>query len=564
MSVYRISGLLGAVSVLALAMATAQAGVSGQDLAKQAGADWLHINGDWAGTRFSTLDQINASNAGQLQVKWIYSIGGETDAQATPLAREGMLYLPQDNKVHAVDGKTGARVWKYDWELPEDWGGQFIPFFTGKHRGVAIHGDNIYFVSNECSLIALNYKTGEEVFSLKIDRPYPKDFDKAADGNGYFCTSGPLATADQIIVPMNATDTGGLQGYLQAHSPVDGKQLWAANMIPGPGEPGADTWPGDSRTYGGAGPWIVGSYDPETKLYYTGTANAYPWNPYTERQGRGGGDMANEGAAAIVAVDTASGKVAWRYTVVPGDPWDYDAMQTPILTTIDGKKVLVQANKTGFMHYVDAKTGKFLQAPRIADKINWAKGYTPDGAPMWDMPIPPEGEQVEVWPSLLGAVNMYPAALNPNTGMIYLPRRENGMTYILEKVQIKSNVRNLGSTFEIMKGGSQVASAHGLKDGAEKWRLSVNKDGYSGGMLTTAGGLTIFAEQGGTVNVTNAETGAVLYTFNANSASKSGPMTYVVDGKQYIAFAFGGLPTFGSAPDDNPVNHASIMVAFGL
>ena len=158
--------------------------------------------------------------------------------------------------MHAVNAATGEQVWKYEWELPEDWGGQFIPFFTGKHRGLAISGSNIYFLSNECSLIALNYRSGEEVFAHKVDAPYPKDFEMAADSNGYFCTVAPLALPGQIIVPMNATDTGGLQGYVHGHDSETGEQLWAANMIPGPDEPGGDTWPGRQAAYYG-GAWAV-------------------------------------------------------------------------------------------------------------------------------------------------------------------------------------------------------------------------------------------------------------------------------------------------------------------
>lgn len=159
---------------------------------------------------------------------------------------------------------------------------------------------------------------------------------------------------------------------------------------------------------------------------------------------------------------------------------------------------------------------------------------------------------------------MSPSALNPNTGMVYLPRRENAMSYVLEKVQVTSNVQNLGATFEILAGGSQVNSAHYLKSGAEIWRISEPRDGDAGSMLTTGGNLTIYASQGGLVTVANATTGEIVYTFNTNSTSHSGGITYLVDGKQHIAFALGGLPQFGSAPDDNPVNHSSLIVSFGL
>jgi alcohol dehydrogenase (cytochrome c) len=563
------AGLVLATVALALVITT-QRGVEAKpvtdaDLAAPAGNEWLHGNGNIDGTRYSTLTQLTPANAGSLKVKWIAALGGKTDAQATPIYHDGVVIIPQDNRLNGFDAKTGRLLWRYETEMPEDWGGQFVDFFTGKHRMAAIAGENAYYMSNECTLHAVNYKTGAAAFKVKVNRPYPKDFKKSQDGNGYFCTAGLLAIpGGKLIVPMNATDTGGLQGYVEAYSQADGKLLWAANMIPGPGEPGADTWPGNSREYGGAGPWIVGSWDAESKTYFTGTANAYPWNPYTERDGRGAGNMQNVGAAAIVAVNTDTGKVQWRYTVVPGDPWDYDAMQTPMLATIDGKRTIVQPNKTGYIHFLDAKTGKFLQAPQFADKITWAKGYDSSGAPMWDFPVPAEGTTVEVWPSLLGGVNMYPNAINPKTGMIYLARREASMSYVAEKVQVVSNVRNLGVSFEILPGGKEVESANDLKSGKEKWRYETAKAGYSGGMMTTAGGLTVWATQGGELTVADASSGKVVWQLNANTTSKSGPMTYVVDGKQQITFALGGTGGFGSVTKDwNNVNQASILVTIG-
>jgi alcohol dehydrogenase (cytochrome c) len=441
-----------------------------------------------------------------------------------------------------------------------------VDFFTGKHRMAAISGENAILLSNECSIHAVNYKTGEGVYRFKIDRIYPKNFEKSTDGNGYFCTSGPLAIpGNKLIINMNATDTGGLQGYVQGHSAKDGSQLWAANMIPGPGEPGSDSWPGDSRIYGGAGPWIVGSWDADLKQYVVGTANAYPWSPYTERDGAGAGNQRNEGAAAIVAVNTDSGKVNWRYTVVPGDPWDYDAMQTPILITLDGKKTIIQPNKTGYIHVLDAKTGKFHRAMPFSDKITWAKGYDNDGNPIWNFPVPEEGKEVEVWPSLLGGVNMYPNAYNPKTGLVYTAGREAAMSYVLEKVQVVSNVRNLGASFEILPGGKEVERGNDVKTGKEKWRYETAKAGYSGGMLTTAGNLTAWATQGGEITIADATTGKVLFQMAANATSKSGPATYTVDGQQRITFAFGGTGGFGSVGDDwHNTNNGSFLVSLGL
>ena len=546
---------------------SAKADVSDNDLLAEAGDDWIQTNGNLAGHRYSTLSEINVDNAKNITVDWIYSTGAQTNTQGPVIEHDGMLFFVQDNQVHALYATTGVRAWRYDYEMPEDFGGQFNPFFTGKHRGAAIYGANVYALTSDCTLLAINYKTGEEVFSHKIDRPYPREFETTADGNGYFCTVNPIAIpGGKIIVPMNATDTGGLQGYVHAHSAATGERLWAAPMIPQPGEPGSETWPGDSRLYGGAGPWLAGSYDHELKMYFTGTGNAYPWNPYSERQGAGSdGANANVGAAAMEGINTDTGEVVWRYTVVPGDPWDYDAAQTPIIVTIDNKKTLVQANKTGYMHYLDAATGKYLQAPQIADKITWANGYDSDGNPIWAQAVPEEGVEIIVWPGLLGAVGMSPAAYNPGTGLIYLPRRESPMAYTLEKVQVTSNVRNLGAAFEIGPDGidKQVNSAHSIKDGTEQWRNEVSQGGDSGGMLTTAGNITAYSTQGGVITVTNATNGEILYTLNTNSNNDAAGITYMANGKQHLAFTFGGLPVFGTA-GDIPVNNAGLIISLSV
>ena len=379
---FRKLKLAGVFTALALAgyATLAQAGpVNDQMLAADPGESWLHANGNWAAHRYSTLTNLNTANAKDLKVAWVFSAGGKNDAQNTPLFHDGKVFFAQDNKVYALDATNGNVVWKYEHKLPEDWGGYNVGFITGKHRGLAIYGDNIYFLSNDAKLHAIDYKTGKAKFVKGYEGfPYPKDFAKAKDSNGYAITVGPLAIPGTIIVPMNGTDFGGLPGYVLGVDPKNGDVKWKAAMIPGPGEPGHDTWPEGSHAFGGAGPWITGSWDPELKMYYTGTANAYEWNP----KNRGGGKMDNVGAASIVAVNTDNGNVPWRYVGVPGDPWDYDIPQTPMVITIDGKKTVVQPNKTGYITYLDAKTGKFIKATPFADKINWIKGYDANGRPI--------------------------------------------------------------------------------------------------------------------------------------------------------------------------------------
>lgn len=553
---------------LALALAAAGfaggafAGVSDAQLAADAGASWLHSNGNLAAHRYSTLDQINAGNAKKLKMAWILSVGGKTDAQATPSYHEGVIYYPQDNKVFAIDGGTGNILWKYEHKLPDDWGGYNVPFFTGKHRGVALAGDNVYFLSNDAKLHSINMKTGKANWVKDYEGfPYPKDFSKAQDSNGFIITVGPLAIpGGTIIIPMNATDTGGMQGYVLGVSAADGSLKWKAPMIPTQGEVGYDSWPPGSQEYGGAGPWIVGSWDAGTKMYYTGTANAYEWNP----KNRGGGKMDNLGAASIVAVNTDNGKVAWRYTGVPGDPWDFDIPQAPMVITIDGKKTIVQPNKTGYIHHLDPMTGKFLKADKFIDKVTWIKGYDKNGRPIDAIPLPPEGgDAVEIHPSLLGGVNMYPSAYNPKTGNVYLAAAESSMKYGFEEIKVISNVRHFGA-YQEFSWGNETDKAVNVKTGKEVWRNEVkDKPGYAGGMLTTAGNITVYTTQGGGFTVADATSGKVLYSLNLGTTAKAGAMTYSHGGKQYIVQTLGGTPGFGR---DEPwkAEFGNMVVGFTL
>jgi alcohol dehydrogenase (cytochrome c) len=522
----------------------AQKGVTDVMLGADPGESWLHTNGNYAAQRYSTLAQLNPSSAANMRVAWIFSPGGKTDAQATPLFHDGMVFFPQDNKVFAIDASTGKLVWKYEHKLPEDWGGYNVPFFTGKHRGVAIYGENIYFLSNDAKLHAINYKTGQKKFVKDYSGdgfPYPKDFAKSKESNGYCTTIGPMAIAGTILVPMNATDTGGLPGYVLGVKPEDGALKWKANMIPAKGEPGADSWPGESAKYGGAGPWITGSFDPELKLYFTGTANAYEWNP----KNRGGGKLDNTGAASVVAVNTDNGKVAWRYVTVPGDPWDFDVPQTPILIKMDGKTTIAHPNKTGYIHYLDPKTGKYLKADLFIDKINWVKGYDNNGRPQEMIGLPKEGgPAVEVWPSLLGGVNMYPNAYNPQTGLLYLAATNAGMKYGFEEIKVISNVRHFGAYQEFI-WGYEVNQAWNPKTGKEVWRDQKAKPGYAGGMLTTAGNLTFYTTQGGVFQAVNATNGQIVYSLPLGTTAKAGPITFMHGGKQMVVQAVGGTPGFG-------------------
>src|SRR2546426_9928596 len=239
-----IGGVALALSLLGFAAGVHAQGVSDAMLAADPGEAWLHTNGSWAAHRYSTLTKLNPDNAKSLKLAWLFSTGGKTDAQNTPLYFDGLVYLAQDNTVYALDASTGRERWKYEHKLPEDWGGYNVGFITGKHRGLAIYGENVYFLSNDAKLHALNYKTGAAKFVKAYpDFPAPKDFAKTKDATGYATTVGPTAIPGTIIVSMNGTDFGGRPGFVIGVNPENGDMKWKANMIPGPDEPGYDTWP---------------------------------------------------------------------------------------------------------------------------------------------------------------------------------------------------------------------------------------------------------------------------------------------------------------------------------
>ena len=442
-------------------------GVTDSMLLSDPATSWLHTNGNLAGHRYNVLTQLDASNVDQLNVAWIFSPGGETDAQNTPLYHDGIVYFAQDNKVFAIDARSGWRVWKYVHELPETFGGYNIDFITGKHLGLAIYGHNIYFLSNDTKLHAIDYKTGEQKW-VRQYLNYPEYFERTEDGdsNGYATTVGPMALpGGQIIVPLSGTDFGGLPGWVYGVNSEDGEILWECNMIPGPGEPGYKGWLGESAEYA-TGPRSTGSWDSELKMYYATIGNTHSWNPKT----RGDGKLDGLGAASVVACSTEAGKAAWRSVMVFEDQSDLNIVQTPMVIALDGRKNIVYPDRNGGILYLDAATGQFLHVRANRDRMNLIEGYDEEGRPVGRLDLLIEDDDaVEVWPSLFGGVNMHPNAYNPLTGNLYMAAANVGTGCTgdkFEKLKVISNVCHFGTSVEFVRLRGTVD----VGGGGKQWR----------------------------------------------------------------------------------------------
>jgi len=327
--------------------------------------NWLTYSGSYRSWRYSTLDQINASNATSLTAQWIFQSGSLGQFETTPLVIDGVLYgTGQDNRAFALDARTGRAIWRYQRSLPDK-----IQACCGMvNRGFAALGDRLFMATLDAHVIALDRKTGNVVWDVT-----------AADYRaGYVFTGAPLVVKDKIIVGVAGGEYG-VRGFVDAYSTETGKRVWRFNTVPGPGEPGHDTWQGDSWKTGGAPAWLTGSYDPELNLIYWGTGNPSPSDYGEERKGD------NLYSNSMLALDADTGKLKWYFQFTPHDLHDYDSTQVPVLVDEDwqGKprKLLIQANRNGFLYLLDRTNGEFLQAKAFGE-VTWAKEIDAHGRPV--------------------------------------------------------------------------------------------------------------------------------------------------------------------------------------
>ncbi len=500
--------------------------VGGEDLlARPVGENWTSYNGDYSGQRFSTLSQINRSNVGQLRAAWVFHPGNSQRLEATPVVIRGVMYLTSANDVFALDASTGRTLWHYSRPISS---GLLDDAAAHKSRGVAVWEQFVYSETDDAHLLCLDARSGNLLWDVQYA-------DKVKQ---YGATSAPLVVKDEVIVGTSGGDSG-VRGFLAAFDARKGTPRWKLWTIPGPGEFGFDSWKGDSYLHGGATTWMPGTYDPKLDLLYWTTSNAAADFDGSSRPGD------NLYTASVLAIDPNTGKLKWYFQFTPHDLYDYDANETPVLVDQEENGVmrhlLLQANRNGFFYVLDRTNGKFLRATPFVDKLTWATGVDSSGRPILSGKVP-TAEGTHICPGIVGATNWFSPSYNPNTNLFYVMALENCNLYFLKPKPFTQGETfyGTGTKHPVGEDSKKVLLALSPSDGKKVWQYpQVGRGNSWGGTLTTAGGLVFFCDDSESFEAVDAETGRPLWHFNTGQSFSASPMTYAVNGVQYVAISAG-------------------------
>ncbi len=506
---------------LIVASPTADAQVTYEDLLRPEPEDWLTYGRTYDSQRHSPLDEIDKSNVAELAPAWIYQVRGGRGLEAVPLVRDGVMYVSKPNAVFALDGRSGRQIWQWTREPAVE---------RGPNRGVALLGDLVYVGTPDAHLVALDAATGAQVWEAKV----------AEVEDGYYCPAAPFAIDGKVLMGVAAGDYG-LNGWLDAFDAQTGELVWRWHTIPKPGEPGSETWAGDSWKTGGGGTWLTGSFDPELNLLYWGIGNPAPDFDGDVRMGD------NLYTESVVALDADSGELAWHFQFTPHDVHDWDSVEIPILIDAayegNDRKLMLHADRNGFYYVLDRETGEFLHGTPFIDKLNWASALTDEGRPVRVPGVEPTMHGNLVCPSTSGATNWMSPAYNPSTGRFYLAAKEGcGISY-----KAKQEFRPGG--FGYMATGYSESPADPWQmyvrsldplTGERQWEYEqVNSKHYGAGLVSTAGGLIFAGDDQGFLTALDAESGEPLWHFNTGARISASPIVYGFRGREYVAVAAG-------------------------
>jgi alcohol dehydrogenase (cytochrome c) len=516
--------------------------------------NWFTYSGNYHSTRHSLLDQITPGNVKDLKLKWVYQAPVAGNWQSTPLVVDGVMYFTQrPNDVIALDPVTGRVFWTYRY-TPDP---NRIVCCGANNRGLGIHGDTLFMGTLDAHLIAIDAKSGRPMWTTQV----------AQTKSGYSITLAPLVVKDKVIIGVGGGEYG-IRGFISAYDVRTGKEAWKFYTIPGPGEPGHETWkpcPPNPTTFcdpeawkhGGGSIWLTGSYDAELNLTYWGVGNPGPdWNN-AQRPGD------NLYTASVVALDADTGRLRWHYQFTPNDPYDYDAVQIPVLVDNWGGarvKVVAWANRNGNFYVLDRATGRFLLGKPFV-KVNWMSTFDEKGRPTQT----PQPAGQPTYPGNQGGTNWYSPSYSPRTGLFYLSAWEDYASIYRPAPQEYKEGRNFGgggpTTFGAVPGAPGLgrgpintwteAAGHGAilaldpSTGQQRWKFTMT-DVTDSGILTTASDLLFAGGREGYFQALDARTGALLWKANLGGAINSGPMTYRVGNRQYVSVIAGlSLFTFG-------------------
>ncbi|MGH9325360.1 MAG: acido-empty-quinoprotein group A [Terriglobia bacterium] len=487
-------------------------GLNPKLLLKPPTSAWPSFNGDYNGQRYSTLSQINQNNVRSLTLAWAFQAHSQA-LKCTPIEVGGILYFTDPNQVWAVDARTGRQIWHFGRQS----GGNYIA-----QRGVAIYKDRLFFGTPDAHLICLDARTGKKIWDVVI----------ADTAFGFYISMAPLVVKNRLIVGISGDQTD-IMGFLEARSPVDGKLLWRWNSVPKPGQPAAKTWPNtEIMDHGGGTTWLTGTYDPELNLIYWGTGNPHPVLSGPVRPG------ANLYTCTIVALNPDTGKLVWYFQSSPHDTQDRDAVETPILfdANFGGKsrKLLAQASRNGYFFVLDRVTGKCLLSTPFGPE-NWSEGVNKRGEP-----IPNLKKQPQPAGTLLDdtGTNWWSPSFDPSTGLFYV----NAFHFFVVQYLTRNGSRATSSEHqggvESMLWSKMMLLAIDYKTGRIRWHRDSRGGGgfYDGesGILTTAGHLLFTGDAYGDLTALNPATGRSLWHVYAGGRVTGCPMTYELNGRQYL------------------------------